>query len=387
MTALPTIALVSETYPPEINGVALTVKSLRDSLRKLGYGTQVIRPRQRTDQAADDEHLVRGAGLPRYPGLRFGWPATSTLKNLWRQHRPTGVYIATEGPLGFSAARAARALDIPSVSGFHTRFDSYAEHYGVAWLKRWVEWHLKRLHGMTRATLVPTLELKAELELLGFDNVRLLARAVDVELFDGARRSTACRESMGLTERDCCVLHVGRLAAEKNLDLLAESMLAMVSSNPRVRPVIVGDGPELKRLITSYPQIQFLGLKRGLELAEIYASADVFLFPSETETFGNVTLEALASELAVVAFDYGAAHQHIRHGRNGLLAPRGDGRRFVDLCRLLAREPVLQSSVRAQARASIQSLNPLTVADRLVSILREPPRHVANPRPQTIGAR
>jgi len=381
------IAIVTETYPPEINGVALTVKSLADSLMALGHQVSVVRPRQLDDQAQAHEILVRGASLPRYPGLRFGWPAGGRLKKIWREQRPDGIYIATEGPLGFSAARAARALGIPAVSGFHTRFDSYSEFYGLRALRGWVEWHLKRLHGMTMATLVPTVELQSELESAGFKNVRLLARAVDVEQFDSARRSMAWRESMGLAERDCCALHVGRLAPEKNLDLLARSFAEMVRANPRVKCIVVGDGPERARMQAQYPFIQFLGLKRGNELAEIYASADVFLFPSETETFGNVTLEALASELAVVAFDYGAAHLHIKHSKNGLLATRGDPARFIELAGLLAHEPALLTTLRQAARQSIRALKPITVAERFISILKEQPHDATEPRTQTLSAR
>jgi len=381
------IALVSETYPPEINGVALTVKSLADSLTALGHAVSVVRPRQRDEQPQAHEMLVRGASLPRYPGLRFGWPAGSRLRRAWTESRPDGVYIATEGPLGFSAARAAKALGIPAVSGFHTRFDSYSEFYGLKALRGLVEWHLKRLHGMTMATLVPTVELKVELENQGFKNVRLLARAVDVDHFDPIRRSIHWRLSQGLSASDCCVLHVGRLAPEKNLNLLAASFAAMVEANPRVRCIVVGDGPERARLEAQHPFIRFLGLKRGVELAEIYASADVFLFPSETETFGNVTLEALASQLAVLAFDYGAAHQHIQHGKNGLLAKRGDDARFIQLAILLAREPALASALRASARQTIQTLKPVTVAERLIAILKEPPTHATKPCTQTIGAR
>ena len=172
-------AIVTETYPPEINGVALTVQGLEQGLRERGNAVSVIRPRQASDavEATDDDTLlVRGASLPRYPGLKFGLPATGQLRRHWQANRPDAIYVATEGPLGWSALRAARQLGIPAATGFHTRFDTYMRDYGLPMLApvalRW----MRHFHNSAQATLVPTRELQAMLESEGFDNVVRLAR-------------------------------------------------------------------------------------------------------------------------------------------------------------------------------------------------------------------
>ena len=176
-------AIVTETYPPEINGVALTVQGLEQGLRERGNAVQVVRPSQAGDATAtpfDNTLLVRGAGLPRYPGLRFGLPATRLLRRHWQGNRPDALYVATEGPLGWSALRAARQLGIPAATGFHTRFDAYMRDYGMPWLApvalRW----MRHFHNSAQATLVPTRELQTLLEAEGFDNVVRLARAVEL---------------------------------------------------------------------------------------------------------------------------------------------------------------------------------------------------------------
>ena len=188
-------AIVSETYPPEINGVALTVQGLEQGLRSRGHEVQLVRPRQSAqDTAAPHEMLVRGAPLPRYPGLRLGLPATSRLVDAWKQARPDAVYVATEGPLGWSALRAARRLGIPAASGFHTRFDEYMRDYGLPFLTGTALAWMRRFHNHADATLVPTRELADFLQSRRFANVVRLPRAVDTALFDPARRDDALRE-------------------------------------------------------------------------------------------------------------------------------------------------------------------------------------------------
>ena len=310
-------AIVTETYPPEVNGVALTVQSLERGLRARGHAVSVARPRQAGAAAEAGETLVRSVPLPRYPGLRAGLPATRRLLSAWSAARPDAVYVATEGPLGWSALRAARRLRIPAATGFHTRFDEYMRDYGLPWLEpvalRW----MRHFHNGAAATLVPTRELKAFLDGAGFRRVRLLPRAVDTALFDPARRDGAWRAGLGTGGHAPLVLYVGRIAAEKNLALAVRAFRALQARRPDARYVWVGDGPLLEPLRRENPDFLFLGVRRGEALARLFASADLFLFPSRTETFGNVTLEAMASGVPVVAFDYGAAHEHLRDGEHG----------------------------------------------------------------------
>ncbi|HYG06865.1 MAG TPA: glycosyltransferase family 1 protein [Stenotrophomonas sp.] len=355
-------AIVTETYPPEVNGVALTVQGLENGLRARGHAVQVVRPRQPADLADnDDALLVRGAALPRYPGLRFGLPATQRLTRYWQTQRPDAVYIATEGPLGWSAMRAARRLGIPVASGFHTRFDEYLADYGAPWLQgaalRW----MRRFHNHAGATLVPTEELRQFLHDNGFERVRLLARAVDNLQFDPRHRDPALREEWGIDGHGFAAIYVGRIAGEKNLPLAVQAFRRIQQVRPKARFVWVGDGPMRERLQRENPDFIFCGIQRGDALARHFASGDLFLFPSRSETFGNVTLEAMASGVATVAFDYGAARQYLRHGISG--AAVNEDAEFIAAAVQLAQDDATRERMGHAASAAMKQLHP----DRVVS--------------------
>jgi len=365
--------LVTETYPPEVNGVALTVAGLESGLRALGHGVQVIRPRQLEAQAdaTDDQLLVAGADLPRYPGLRFGLPAGRQLAEHWRRQRPDAVYIATEGPLGWSALRAAKRLQIPVASGFHTRFDDYAGRYGLAFLRPWVFAWMRRFHNRADATLVPTEELREFLIAEGFQRVWVLRRAVDTVLFHPGRRSEAVRAALGLVPSDLLLIHVGRIAAEKNLGLLVRSLRAVQQQRPDARLLLIGDGPARAELAAAQPDLLFSGVLRGEALAAHFASADLFLFPSLSETFGNVTLEAMASGLPTVAYRYGAARQYLRDGEHGAAIDCGDERGFIEASQRLAACAAARARAGAAARAAIAHSSPADVARAFADTLIE----------------
>ncbi|MDG9924305.1 MULTISPECIES: glycosyltransferase family 1 protein [unclassified Pseudomonas] len=348
------IALVSETFPPEVNGVANTLGRLCQGLRERGHRLQLVRPRQADEPNRSDEELLltRGWPLPGYAGLQWGHSSLHKLLRRWKRNRPDVLYIATEGPLGLSALRAARRLGIPVVSGFHTNFQQYSDLYGFGLLTRLLTGYLRWFHNRSRVTLVPSPSQRLELQRRGFERLELLERGVDGQLFHPARRSSELRAEWGMAEDEVAVVHVGRLAAEKNLQLLVRTFRALQRSQPqrRLRLVLVGDGPLRAQLQEQLPDALFCGVQRGDVLAAHYASGDLFLFPSLSETFGNVVLEALASGLAVVAFDQAAAAQHIRHGHNGALATPGDEQAFIEAARWLLEDAELFRRVRLNAR-------------------------------------
>jgi glycosyltransferase involved in cell wall biosynthesis len=348
------IALVSETFPPEVNGVANTLGRLCQGLRERGHRLQLVRPRQADEPNRSDEELLltRGWPLPGYAGLQWGHSSLHKLLRRWKRNRPDVLYIATEGPLGLSALRAARRLGIPVVSGFHTNFQQYSDLYGFGLLTRLLTGYLRWFHNRSRLTLVPSPSQRLELQRRGFERLELLARGVDGQLFHPARRSSELRAEWGMGEDEIAVVHVGRLAAEKNLQLLVRAFRALQRSLPqrRLRLVLVGDGPLRTQLQEQLPDALFCGVQRGDALAAHYASGDLFLFPSLSETFGNVVLEALASGLAVVAFDQAAAAQHIRHGHNGALAIPGDEQAFIEAARWLLEDGEIFRRVRLNAR-------------------------------------
>ncbi len=356
------VAMVTETYPPEINGVAMTMGRIVSGLQARGHAVQLIRPRQHAaelpaDQPLFQEVLQRGVPIPRYDALKLGLPAKKALLRLWAKHRPDIVHVVTEGPLGWSALAAAAKLKLPVSTDFHTNFHSYSTHYGVGWLKTPITAYLRKFHNKALSTLVPTESLREELKVLGFRNLEVVARGVDTALFNPQRRSAALRQTWGAGDDDLLVLSVGRLAPEKNLALTLRAYQLMRELQPRLRLVLVGDGPERARLARENPDVIFAGMRIGEDLAAHYASADVFLFPSVTETYGNVTVEAMASGLAVVAYDYAAAQQHIRHGDNGILVPFGAADEYAQAAAALVNAAPRVKALGARARATTEKLD------------------------------
>jgi glycosyltransferase involved in cell wall biosynthesis len=372
------VGIVTETYPPEINGVAMTLARLVDGLRERGHLVSLVRPRQHATDRPDPRDptvtVVPGLPVPGYAGVRIGLPAGPILSERWTRCRPDVLYVATEGPLGWSALRTAGRLQVPVLSGFHTNFQGYAKHYHARLLAPVVARGLRRFHNRTGATLVATEDLRDSLEAHGFRNLRVLGRGVDRRLFTPERRSAALRRSWGVSDTDLAVLHVGRVAPEKNVALAIESYRAMQRGGRGVRCVVVGDGPARAALQEIHRDVHFCGVLTGERLAAHYASADVFLFPSQTETFGNVTLEALASGLAVVACDQAAARTHITHGVNGLLVRPGDARAFVGQAATLARAPALVARLRREARPSVAHLDWERVVERFEALLGDAAR-------------
>ncbi|RCS29977.1 glycosyltransferase family 1 protein [Rhodanobacter denitrificans] len=368
------IGIVSETYPPEINGVALTVHSLAAGLAARGHSIDLIRPRQSPayrDEPGINALDVRGGALPRYPGLRFGLPAGRTLREHWSRQRPDAVYVATEGPLGWSAVRTARRMGIPISSGFHTRFDQYASHYGVGMLTPLVRGYLRRFHMRAVATLVPTSALALELHAMGISNARLLRRAVDTQLFHPERRDEALRASWGVDAATPVVLYVGRIAAEKNLELAVQAFQAVRQQVPQARYVWVGDGPARAALQEAHPDFIFAGMQRDEALARHVASADLFPFPSLSETFGNVIIEALAAGLPVVAYAEGAAREHLVDGVNGCCIASGDQAAFIDATVRLASNPALIRHMGRAAHTGVAGLSPEAVIRDFENLLRD----------------
>ncbi len=354
------LALVTETYPPEVNGVAMTLQRLVRGLAARGHEVTVIRPRlpgalarDPADPAGLEHVLVPSLPLPFYSELRLGLPLYLRLKKLWKARRPEVVHIATEGGLGGAALLAARKLGLPISTSFHTNFQQYTQQYMFRAMHDIALGYLRGFHNRAACTLVPTDQAKAELEAQRFQRVGVLSRGVDGKLFHPARRNEELRRSWGVAPDEPVFLYVGRLAVEKNIDLAVAAFLRAQAVEPRAHFVLVGDGPARGGLEKRYPQFHFAGMRRGEDLAAHYASGDAFLFPSTTETFGNVVTEAMASGLAVLCYDYAAGRQHLRSWTNGVLAPFGDGERFgaaaVELMRRRAEWPALRAAARATA--------------------------------------
>jgi glycosyltransferase involved in cell wall biosynthesis len=366
------IAVVTETYPPEVNGVAMSMQRVVEELHRRQHDLQLIRPRQRAGAAAGearfDEVLTGGWPIPLYPDMRMGVPSKRALVRLWSLRRPDVVHVATEGPLGWSALAAARHLSLPVTSDYRTNFHAYGRHYKVGWLARPIMGYLRKFHNRANVTMVPTEALRTELSARGFERLEVVGRGVDLQRFDPRLRSEALRASWGARPDTLVAICVGRLAPEKNLGAALAAFEALRRKHADARLLFVGDGPQRAELQARCPEAVFAGQRGGSDLAAHYASADLFLFPSLTETFGNVTAEAMASGLAVAAFDSAAASTLIDSGRSGVLADDDSEVAFVRAA-LRAADPACRKTLGVAARERARSLNWSEVATRFESIL------------------
>ena len=241
--------------------------------------------------------------------------------------------------------------------------------YGAAVLSGAALAWMRRFHNGADATLVPTRELAEFLRARGFEDVVRLPRAVDTRLFDPQRRSAALRRAWGLDEDGLAAIYVGRIAPEKNLELAVRAFRALQQQRPQARMVWVGDGPSREKLQRDNPDFIFCGLQRGETLAEHFASGDLFVFPSHSETFGNVTLEAMASGVPTIAFDYGAAHEHLRDRVHGAAIAQGDDAGFVHATVRIGSHDAVRAAMSRAGREAISGLRPEQVAADLDALL------------------
>lgn len=367
------IAVVTETWPPEVNGVAVTLAKLVQSLSHRNHDVQLIRPRQaKIDEGVRDsnleEVLMRGMPIPRYPELKLGLPSKKTLVKAWTLRRPDVVHIATEGPLGWSALQAAKVLKLPVTSDFRTNFQSYSKHYGVGWLRKPIVAYLRKFHNATACTMVPTRELQRTLSDNGFLNLKVVSRGVDTQLFNSNKRDQQLRESWGATEQTKVLISVGRMAPEKNLEQVLKVFDSLKYLGNQIKLVMVGDGPLKEQFKQRYPEIIFPGMLSQSNLANYYASSDLFVFPSQTETFGNVTLEALASGIPVLAFDCAAARDWVQTDVNGWLVPESQPENFVAKAIQIFKSETLLDDVTNSTRQQIVHLDWDQIAEQVESV-------------------
>jgi glycosyltransferase involved in cell wall biosynthesis len=337
------------------------------------HDVQLIRPRQaKIDEGVRDsnleEVLMRGMPIPRYPELKLGLPSKKTLVKAWTLRRPDVVHIATEGPLGWSALQAAKVLKLPVTSDFRTNFQSYSKHYGVGWLRKPIVAYLRKFHNATACTMVPTRELQRTLSDNGFLNLKVVSRGVDTQLFNSNKRDQQLRESWGATVQTKVLISVGRMAPEKNLEQVLKVFDSLKYLGNQIKLVMVGDGPLKEQFKQRYPEIIFPGMLSQSNLANYYASSDLFVFPSQTETFGNVTLEALASGIPVLAFDCAAARDWVQTDVNGWLVPESQPENFVAKAIEIFKSETLLDDVTNSTRQQIVHLDWDQIAEQVESV-------------------
>jgi glycosyltransferase involved in cell wall biosynthesis len=348
------LAIVTETFPPEVNGVAMTFGIIAAELAARGHHLTIFRP-ERADLSAQALHsaysivTLPGFRIPGYNTIVMGFPARKKLSTLWKVSRPDLVHVVTEGPLGASAITAANDLGIPVTSSFHTNFHRYTGHYGFSPLRTITLAWLRRVHNRTLKTFAPTEELCRELSELEFKRLGLLSRGVNLKHFSPSKRCEQLREEWGAGKDNPVVIHVGRMAPEKNYDLLFRLYSAMAKVNPKLKFVLLGEGPLETQLRTQHPECVFAGFFPREEIGRYYASADIYIHASNTETFGNVITEAMASGLAVASYDYAAAKIFIRNEASGLVAPFNDEALLTKAAEALATNETLREKLRTAA--------------------------------------
>lgn len=368
------LLLCSDTYPPQVNGVSVVTALMAEGLRDRGWHCATVIPAYPADVTTSlvaprlPRFELPSAPMPVYPALRFPWPSRRTVREAFDSWAPDLVYCATEFVIGRLAAAEARRRDVPVVSAFHTDFGRYAIAYGLPWLRRAVEANVATFHRRAALTLTPSTSAVATLRAAGVTRTEVWGRGVEPARFTPTRRSMALREALSLGPA-FTFLYVGRLAPEKNVELVLRAFAALAGSlTPgAVRLIVAGDGPSLPALRRQAgPGVTFLGsLARDHDLPTLFASCDAFLFASETETLGLVVLEAMASGLPVIAAPAGGVADHLRDEVNGLaFTPGKKSEMLAAMCRLV-RDRALRERLRAGALRTAASLSWAAELDRL----------------------
>ncbi|WP_151804630.1 glycosyltransferase family 4 protein [Acinetobacter bereziniae] len=325
------IAIVTETWPPEINGVALSLMQLCKGLQNQGHKILLIRPEQKAqcyDFVPNKECLVNGQSIPKYPDMKFGWPQFLKVSQAISAFTPDVVHIVTEGPLGFTALHAAKTRRIPVSSGFHSQFQEFSRFFDLAFLVKPIQSYLRWFHNATQLTCVPSRDTEIALREFGVTcPLVVVGRGIDTDRFSSRRYSAQLRQQWSADENTTVLIYVGRLSSEKEVNVVIDAYSALRKQSQRqVKLVLVGDGPDRSRLekMPGAEHVIFMGSLSGTQLAEAYASANVFVFASQVETFGNVVIEAMASGLPIIAYDYACAQLHGKHTQTGWLCSIGD---------------------------------------------------------------
>lgn len=364
------IALVTDTFLPEVNGVTTVLAVMRQGLRERGHEVLVVAPRY--PESTDDEvGVIRRASVPcpGYAQVRLSLPIGFDVGAALDRFGPDVVHVITEGPLGGIGRRYARRRGVALVTSFHTDFPRYAARYLGDWAVAPAQRYLRSFHGVAHHTQTPSAETRNELVAQGISQAVVWGRGVDTTLFTPQRRDPARMAAGGAT-----VLHVGRLAVEKDIETLIESFVqAHLLLGPTANFVVAGDGPKAAEVRARLPFARHLGFLPRTVLADLYANADLFVFPSPTETCGLVALEAMAAALPVIASDAGGVLENLRHGLNGRTVAAGNPAAFAaEIADLVRDEPTrraLGQAARAFAVArswanELDALEPLYAAAR-----------------------
>ncbi|MBO0831357.1 MAG: glycosyltransferase family 1 protein [Actinobacteria bacterium] len=360
------ITYVTESFPPDVNGVAHTAVRVAEHLLARGHDPLVIAPEPARGVLLPDRRFgfpivrVPSVGLPMYPGFRVGLPGTR-VRTAMMEHRSDLVHLAGPFVLGAGGSAAAIKEQIPIVAVYATDLPAYARAYHTGAVGEAIAWHrLRKIHNAANLTLAPSTATATDLRAHGVERVTVWARGIDCQRFDPAKRSEQLHAEMADGAK-LVVGYVGRLATEKRLDLLAE-----VAELPGVRLVLVGSGPAEAAVRRALPSALLLGQRGGEELAQIYASLDVFVHAGPHDTFGNTLQEAAASGLPVIAPAAGGPLDLVRDGVTGFLVTPADAGALADAVATLLADPDLRASQGAAARHMVLGRTWPVMCDQLI---------------------
>jgi glycosyltransferase involved in cell wall biosynthesis len=364
------IAYFSEVYWPMVSGVSHTLVRTVDALRRRGHAVRVYAPAYPLPPGVADRpeaHRSRGAPLFLDPLVQWATPRLREIVADLEAFRPDIMHVLTEFPMGRIGVRAARLLGVPVVASAHTDYEQYAPRYGLGWLLGAGWSYLRRHYAQAEVVLAPSRQFEARLRARGVLNTGIWSRSVDTTAFAPAHRSEAYRARMGCGPDDVLVTCVSRLAPEKGIPELLAAWDRLRSVRGSARLVLVGGGLLEARLRASRIEgVHLTGTLHGPELATAYASADLFVFPSTTETFGNVLLEAMASGVACLAMRAGGVTEFAHHGRNCVLADPAAPADFGNHLGGLLRDRAARDRLAAAGRDTALGRNGNAILDQLL---------------------
>jgi phosphatidylinositol alpha 1,6-mannosyltransferase len=347
------VALVTSSYAYIQDGVALTLNRLVAFLEARGVEVLVFTPTSETPTFAYPGEVVSVASIPvpLRPEYRLALGFPRIARERLEAFGPDIIHVAVPDILGHQALTLGDKLGVPVVASYHTRYETYLSHYGLGLMTDFVGERISAFYRRCREVYVPSESMAEALTANGgAGEVRLWTRGVDTTRFDPARRSSAWRTRHGVGADEVVVLFASRLVREKRLATLADMFARLAAAGVACRPVIVGDGPEREALQTTLPDALFLGFLTGDALPEAYANADLFVFPSDTETFGSVTLEAMASGLPTLCADATGSRSLVEPGVTGFLEPADSGEAFFQRARQLIEDRPLRLAMSLAAR-------------------------------------
>ena len=368
------VALFTDTFSPQVNGVTNTLDRQVDYFMRKKIDFLVFAPEQEPGNT-DSHHICRVMSLPfpLYPECRISLSRYATIEKQLLKFRPDIIHLVTPFAMGILGHRYGQQHHVPMVASYTTNFDQYLDYYGVSFLKNLFWYYTVWFHSFCERNYCPSSSTKQVLEQRGIRNIEIWSRGIDTQKFSPELKTPEILAQYNIPTSKVILLYVGRVAPEKDLDILLEAYRTLPGEVlEKVHLVIAGDGPLKEKLNSSqYPGVTWTGFVRGRELAELYASSDIFVFPSGTETFGNVVLEAMASGLPVIGVNAGGVTDIISHMKNGWICEPRSVESFREAMISLIQNDYLRQQMASFARMNALKRSWENLFDVLVDSYRD----------------